>query len=260
MPGRGTDARSALVVGYLAFLPGAPHDRRMTPILLVPGLLCTPEVFAPQSAALEPYGPVIVADTLQGDTIPEIAAHILANAPPRFALAGISMGGYICFEILRQAPERVIKLALLDTTARPDTLEQTTQRRALIALSRKASFKTLLAQMLVTLVHPSHRRNAHLREVQIRMGLAVGIDGMARQQEAIIARADSRPDLPNIAVPTLVLVGDKDPLTPPDRAEEIASAIPNARLVIVPECGHLSTLEQPEAVNRALIDWLSPAE
>lgn len=231
----------------------------MTPILLVPGLLCTAEIFAPQIAALWPYGAVTVASTLEGETIPEIAAHILADAPPRFALAGISMGGYICFEILRQAPERVIRLALLDTTARPDTPEQTTQRRALIALSRKASFRTILAQMFTTLVHPSHRRNAHLRDIQTRMGLAVGIDGMARQQAAIIARADSRPDLPKITVPTLVLVGDKDPLTPPDRAEEMAAAIPGARLVIVPDCGHISTLEQPEAVNRTLIEWLSPA-
>jgi pimeloyl-ACP methyl ester carboxylesterase len=231
----------------------------MTPILLVPGLLCTAEIFAPQIAALWPYGPVTVASTLEGETIAEIAANILAHAPPRFVLAGISMGGYICFEILRQAPERVIKLALIDTTARPDTPEQTAQRRALITLSRKVRFRTILAQMFTSLVHPAHWRNAHLRDVQIRMGLAVGIDGMARQQAAIIARPDSRPDLASITVPTLVLVGDKDPLTPPDRAEEMAAAIPEARLVIVPDCGHISTLEQPEAVNRALIEWLSPA-
>jgi pimeloyl-ACP methyl ester carboxylesterase len=245
-----------MVVGFLAFLSRAPHNQLMTPILLIPGLLCTAEIFAPQIAALEPYGPVTVADTLEGETIPEIAANILAHASPRFALAGISMGGYICFEIMRQAPKRVIKLALLDTTARPDTPEQTAQRRALIALSRKVRLKTILGQMFTTLVHPAHRRNSHLRDIQTRMGLAVGIDGMARQQAAIIARPDSRPDLPNIAVPTLVLVGDKDPLTPPDRAEEMAAAIPEARLVIVPDCGHISTLEQPEAVNRALIEWL----
>jgi pimeloyl-ACP methyl ester carboxylesterase len=231
----------------------------MTPIVLVPGLMCTAEIFTPQIAALWPYGPVTVAATLTGDTIAEMAAHILAEAPPRFALAGISMGGYICFEILRQAPERVIRLALIDTTARPDTPEQTAQRRALIALSRKGNFKTILAQILVTLVHPSHRRHVTLRDVQVRMGLAVGVDGMARQQEAIISRADSRPDLPAITVPTLVLVGDKDPLTPPDRAVEIAAAIPGARLVVIPECGHVSTIEQPEAVNRALIEWVTDA-
>jgi pimeloyl-ACP methyl ester carboxylesterase len=229
----------------------------MTPILLVPGLLCTAEIFTPQIAALWAYGPVTVASTLKGETIAEIAANILADAPPRFALAGISMGGYICFEILRQAPERVIRLALLDTTARPDTPEQTAQRHALIALSRKANFTTLLAQILTGLVHPAHRRSTHLRDVQIRMGLAIGVEGMARQQAAIIARADSRPDLPAIAVPTLVLVGNEDPLTPPDRAVEMANAIPGARLVIVPDCGHISTLEQPAEVNRALVEWLA---
>src|SRR4051794_28223718 len=102
----------------------------MTPTVLVPGLLCSAEVFGPQIAALWPHGPVTVASTLEGDTIAAIAAAIVAAAPPRFALAGISMGGLICLEIMRQAPERVIKLALLDTSARPDTPEQTAQRRA----------------------------------------------------------------------------------------------------------------------------------
>jgi pimeloyl-ACP methyl ester carboxylesterase len=246
-----------MVVGGLLSCQTLRMIGGMTPIVLVPGLLCTAEIFTPQLAALWPYGPVTVASTLEGGTIPEMAAHILADSPPRFALDGVSMGGYICFEIIRQAPERVIKLALLDTTARPDTPEQTAQRHALTTLSRKGNFKTILAQIMTTLVHPSHQKNTNLRDIQIRMGLLIGVEGMARQQEAIIARPDSRPGLADIAVPTLVLVGDKDPLTPPDRAEEIASAIPGARLVVVPDCGHMSTVEQPEAVNRALIDWMT---
>jgi pimeloyl-ACP methyl ester carboxylesterase len=229
----------------------------MTPIVFVPGLLCTAEVFAPQVAALWPYGPVTVASTLEGKTISEMAAAILAAAPTRFALVGISMGGYICFEIMRQAPERVIKLALLDTSARPDTPEQISQRRALVAQARAGDFEALLTQTLSTLLHPARRNDAVLREVNLRMGSTVGIDGLARQQDAIIARIDSRPGLPAISVPTLVLVGDCDALTPPDRSEEMAAAIPNARLVVVPECGHGSTLEQPEAVNRALIEWIT---
>jgi pimeloyl-ACP methyl ester carboxylesterase len=219
----------------------------MTPIVFIPGLLCSAEVFAPQVAALWPYGPVTVASTLEGDTIAEIAVTILATAPPRFALAGISMGGYICFEIMRQAAERVIKLALLDTSARPDTPEQIKERRALVELSRTADFKALLAQALSSILHPAHQNDPALREVNVRMGLTVGLDGFARQQEAAIARVDSRSGLAAIAVPTLVLVGDSDPLTPPDRSEEIAEGIPGARLVVVPECGHGSTLEQPEA-------------
>jgi pimeloyl-ACP methyl ester carboxylesterase len=229
----------------------------MTPIVLVPGMLCSAEVFAPQVAALWPYGPVTTASTLEGKTIPEMAAAILAAAPPRFALAGISMGGYICLEIMRQAPERVIKLALLDTSARADTPEQITQRRALVDQARTGDFEALLAQASTAILHPAHQNDRALREANVRMGLTVGVEGWARQVEAISARIDSRPSLPAISVPTLVLVGDSDPLTPPDRSEEMAAAIPGAQLVVVPECGHGSTHEKPEAVNRALIEWIT---
>lgn len=228
----------------------------MSPIVLVPGLLCTSEFFAPQIAALWLYGPVTVASTLEGETMAEIAAAILKTAPPRFALVGISMGGYICFEIMRQAPERVIKLALLDTSARPDTPEQIEVRRTLVAEARTGDFRAVLEPLLRVTLHPAHQNDPTLRETGLRMALQIGVDGFERQQEAIIARIDSRPGLAAISVPTLVLVGDSDPLTPLDRAREIATAIPGARLVVVPECGHGSTLEQPEAVNRALIEWL----
>jgi pimeloyl-ACP methyl ester carboxylesterase len=229
----------------------------MPPVLLVPGLLCTAEVFAPQVTALWPHGPVTVASTLEGRTIAEMAASILAAAPPHFALAGLSMGGYIAFEILRQAPDRVVKLALLDTTARPDTPQQIRLRRSMVAQARKGDFPALLTQAFNAVLHPSRRGDPRLQAINLRMGLTVGVEGFARQTEATMGRIDSRPGLSAIVVPTLVLVGDSDPLTPPDRAEEMAAAIPGARLVVLPECGHASTLEQPEAVNRALVDWLS---
>lgn len=228
----------------------------MTPILFVPGLLCSAEVFAPQAASLWRHGPVTIASTLEGDSIPEIASAILSTAPPRFALVGISMGGYICFEIMRQAPDRVTRLALLDTSARPDTAEQIQRRRALVAQARSGDFGSLLAQVLPTILHPAHRNDADLLAINVRMGLTVGVDGFARQAEALIARPDSRADLPAISVPVLILVGDCDPLTPPDHSEEISKTIRGARLVVIPECGHGSTLEQPEAVNRALEAWL----
>jgi pimeloyl-ACP methyl ester carboxylesterase len=229
----------------------------MTPIVLVPGMLCTPEIFAPQIAALWPYGSVTVASTLDGATISEMAASILATAPPRFALAGISMGGYIELEIMRQAPERVLKLALLSTEARPDTPAQTAQRRTLLAQVDTGNFETLLALALPAIVHPAHQDDAILRETNVRMGLAVGIERWARQVEAVISRIDYRPTLAAISIPTLVLVGDSDTFTPPDRAEEMAAAIPGASLVVVPKCGHASTIEQPEVVNQALIAWLT---
>jgi pimeloyl-ACP methyl ester carboxylesterase len=229
----------------------------MTPIVLVPGLLCSAEIFEPQVAALWPYGPVTVASTLTGSTMAEIAASILSAAPPRFALAGISMGGYLSFEILRQAPERVLKLALLDTSARPDTPEQTANRRAILARAEREDFQKLAVTVLTAIFHPAHQDDPQLRAVAKRMIAAVGLDGFQRQTEAIIGRLDSVPGLSAIQVPTLVLVGDGDALTPVDRAQEMVEAIPGARLVVVKDCGHGSTLEQPEAVNRALIDWIT---
>ena len=228
----------------------------MLPIVLVPGLLCTSEVFAPQVAALWPHGPVTIASTLEGETIAGIASAILDGAPPRFALGGISMGGYICLEIMRQAPERISRLALLSTSARPDTPDQTAQRRSLIAQASNENFAALLTQVYAAILHPAHQGDPVLRATNVRMGLTVGIEGMARQLQACIGRSDSRPCLPDIAVPTLVLVGDSDPLMPLEHSQEMTAAIPGARLVVIENCGHASTLEQPEAVNSALIEWL----
>lgn len=229
----------------------------MTPIVLVPGLLCTAEVFAPQITALWPYGPVTIAATLAGESIPELAAAALASAPPRFALVGISMGSQIGLEIMRQAPERVVRLALLGTSARLDTPEQSAQRRAMIDLVKGGRLFHLAEQLTSLILHPAHRDDVMLRGIILRMCRTVGADGFVRQQEAIIARPDPRPGLAAISVPTVVLVGDKDALTPPESAAELAAAIPGARLVIIPDCGHGSTLEQPAAVNEALIDWIS---
>jgi pimeloyl-ACP methyl ester carboxylesterase len=185
-----------------------------------------------------------------------IAEDILANAPPRFALAGLSMGGYIAFEILRRAPERVERLALLDTSARPDTPEQTERRRGLLSRLDSEAFEAVVEPVLRGLPAPARREDEALFQTNLRMAQAVGVDGFRRQVRAIIGRADSRPDLSSITIPTLVLVGDQDALTPPDIAREMAEAIPNARLSVIPDSGHVSTLEQPDAVTAALLDWL----
>jgi pimeloyl-ACP methyl ester carboxylesterase len=232
-------------------------EKLLTPIVFIPGLICTAEVFAPQVAALWPYGSVTVASTLEGTTMAEIASAILDSAPPKFALAGISMGGYIAFEIMRLAPERVLKLALLDTSPLPDTPEQTSQRRAFISLAQTGDYEALLSQAMPTMFHPEHQDDPGLCATSVRMGLIVGVEGLIRQEEAVLTRVDSRPVLASIKVPTLVLVGDKDPLTPPSLAKDMSIAIPGARLVIIPECGHSSTTEQPEAVNQALIEWIT---
>ncbi|SHG08750.1 Pimeloyl-ACP methyl ester carboxylesterase [Kaistia soli DSM 19436] len=231
----------------------------MTPILLVPGLLCTSEVFTPQIPALWPYGPVTIASTSIGTTMAEMAAAILADAPPRFALGGISMGGYLAFEIMRQAPGRVTRLALISTSARPDTPDQTAARRAMVAAARRDDFAALIAASTTAIMHPDQRGDASLVATNVRMGLVIGIEGFARQQEAVIGRPDSLPDLAAITVPTTVIVGDSDPLAPPERAAEIAAGVAGARLVTIPRCGHCSALEQPEAVNQALVDWINAA-
>ena len=227
-----------------------------TPILFVPGLLCSAEMFEVQAAALWPLGPTTVASTLEGNTVEEVAGRVLETAPPRFALAGISMGGYISLEIMRQAPERVARLALLDTTARPDTPEQTAQRRQTFEQARSGDFLSTALASLTNLMHPARRGDVSLRKINERMARAVGLEGFARQLELIISRPDSRPSLSAIAVPTLVLVGDADALTPVNRAQEIAENISESRLVVVPECGHLSTIEQPHGVASALLDWM----
>jgi pimeloyl-ACP methyl ester carboxylesterase len=198
----------------------------------------------------------MVADHTRDDSMGGIARRILASAPPRFALAGLSMGGYICFEILRQAPTRVARLALLDTSARADTPEATAQRRAQMTLASNGRLGEAVEQQFVRMVHPLHRNDPQLREINKLMAEDVGPEGFLRQQTAIMERPDSRPTLATILCPALVLVGEQDELTPLDRAVEMAHGIRGAQLVTVLECAHLSTLERPREVTRALLEWL----
>ena len=227
------------------------------PVLLVPGLLCTPRLYFEQIPALWRFGPVVLADHTRDDSMSSIAQRILANAPPRFALIGLSMGGYVAFELLRQAPERIAKLALLDTTARPDLPEQTEQRRRQIDMARNGRFGAIADLLFPKFVAASRHGDRALEALVRAMAEEVGAAAFIRQQTAIMNRVDSRPGLSLIACPTLVVVGEQDALTPPDRAAEMTAAIPNARHVIVPDCGHLSTLEQPQALTRALTELLS---
>jgi pimeloyl-ACP methyl ester carboxylesterase len=226
------------------------------PVVMIPGLLCSARLYAQQVPALWRVGPVMIAEHTRDDTMAGIAARILASAPPRFALVGLSMGGYIAFEILRQAPQRVVRLGLLDTAARPDTPEASAARRTQVGLANGGRFEEVIDALYTRVVHESRAADGVLRELNRQMGREVGVAGYCHQQAANISRADSRPTLAAITCPTLVLVGDSDQLTPIDRAEEIANGIAGARLVSVPRCGHLSSLEQPEAVNEALLALL----
>lgn len=225
-------------------------------VVLLPGLLNDRRLWSHQIDALAPLAASVVADLTQDDTLAGMAERVLAAAPDRFALAGLSMGGYVAMEILRRAPQRVERLALLDTTARPDAPDQTQRRQDAVALARAGGFERIMPTMLVTLVHPDHLALERVGGIAKDMARAVGADAFARQQNAIMHRPDSRPGLPRIGCPTLVLVGADDAVTPLERAEEMADLIPGARLEVVERCGHLSTLEQPEAVSAAMIRWL----
>lgn len=226
------------------------------PILLVPGLVSSPRIYAPVIPALWRYGPVTVANHIRDDNMGAIARRILAEAPPRFALAGHSMGGYIAFEIMRQAPDRVAKLALINPQARPDTPEATERRRKQMARAWNGQYHAILDELFPNFVHPSRRDDAGLRKLVHDMGDDVGEGGFVRQQTAVISRVDSRPSLAWIKCPTLVLTGDEDNTIPNSLSKEMADGIHGAKLVILQNCGHLPQPEQPEATAAALVEWL----
>jgi pimeloyl-ACP methyl ester carboxylesterase len=167
------------------------------------------------------------------------------------------MGGYIAFEIVRQAPERVERLALLDTNARADAPQQTERRRSQIALAESGRFAEVPDLLWPFFVHHKRQGDEALKSVVRTMAEETGPQAFVRQQKALMGRPDARPWLASIRCPTLVVVGDGDELTPPALAQEIAGGIPGSRLVTIPDSGHLSTLEQPEAVSRAFIEWMS---
>jgi pimeloyl-ACP methyl ester carboxylesterase len=230
---------------------------RSTHLILMPGLACTEELFAEQIASLRGNVTISVADHTRHDTISGIARAILAAAPDQFALCGLSMGGYIAFEMMRQAPGRVERLALLDTTALTDTPEQTERRLKLIALAQTGEFNSVCDTLWPLFVHPARHGDVVLKRAVFKMMKDTGPEIFVRQQKAIMSRPDSRSSLGAIHCPTLVLVGDEDVLTPVSAARTILDGIAGSKLHIVPGCGHLATMEQPDAVTKALRAWLA---
>ena len=235
----------------------------MPTVLLLPGLLCDARLWRAQVAGLADLAECLVADLTQDSSVGAMAARALALAPPRFALCALSMGGYVAFEILRLAPERVERLALFDTSARPDSPQQARRRRGLMSLARgdlaqagaQTGFRGVTPRLLPQLLHPANL-GGPLGEEVMAMAEAVGREAFLRQQAAILGRPDSRPLLAGIRAPSLVAVGEADALTPPALAEEIAAGIPGARLVVLPGCGHLPPIEDPVATTALLREWL----
>lgn len=228
-------------------------------LLLLPGLLNDGRLWQHQINALSDTAYASVADLTAADTIAELATAALSQMrADRFALAGLSMGGYVALEIMRQAPERVSALALLDTSARADTQEATQNRKKLMQQA-ETNFPSVIDALLPKLVHTSQMHNTALLEQITAMALSVGKDAFLRQQRAIMGRIDSLPSLSKITCPTLVLCGREDVITPVEVHRELVGGIPDSKLVVVEKCGHLSTLGQPQDVTNALKQWLQDA-
>jgi pimeloyl-ACP methyl ester carboxylesterase len=228
-----------------------------TTLVLLPGLLNTRRVFEPQIEALSDIADCVVPELWRHDTIGAMADAALALAPPTFALAGFSMGGYVAFEILRRATQRVERLALMDTQATPDSAESTKRRRALLEQIKIGRFHGVQRTLLPQLVHSRRINDATISQPIFDMAQEIGADGFVREQRAIIDRADSRRMLVDIDVPTVVIVGRQDQVTPLPRSEEMAADIADSRLIVLEECGHMSPLEKPAEVTAALRRWLS---
>ena len=225
-------------------------------LILLPGLLCDAALWRHQIENLADIATIIVPDLTLDDSIPAMAERVLDAAPGRFALAGLSMGGYVAQEIIRRAPERVERLALVNTNARADNEAQVKARRELIKLAEIGTFKGVTPRLLPSLIHPMRMEDETLTGVVTSMAERVGQEAFRRQQEAILNRKDGRPDLDAIRVPTLILCGRQDLLCPVKVHEEMAGHITGSRLVIIEDCGHLSPLERPYATTAVMRYWL----
>lgn len=225
-------------------------------LVLLSGLSCTEKLWQHQVANLRDICNPYVADLTKDDSISNMAKRVLEEAPERFVLAGFSMGGYVSFEIMRQAPERVMGLALLDTQASLDAPDKLASRKGLLALCKEGHFLGVTPRFLPSLIHEDKLNTAVADDV-IAMSKALDTEVFVRQQTAIINRVDSVSLLPNINVPTLIIVGDDDKVTPPNEAEKMASLIPTNELHILARCGHLAPLEQAVIVTDLLRGWLT---
>ncbi|HRQ57565.1 MAG TPA: alpha/beta fold hydrolase [Azoarcus taiwanensis] len=225
-------------------------------MLLLPGLLNGANLFEHQADVLAEVVGVSIADLSVSDSVAGLAQEVLARAPEEpFVLVGMSMGGYVALEIMRQAPERVRALVLMSTSARADTPEATATRRELIELGKR-DFPAVIEKLLARMAHPEHVNTPEVSGVFHSMATALGYEVFVRQQHAIIGRTDSRPTLSDIKCPTLVLCGREDLVTPLDDHRELVAAIAGAQLSIIDTCGHLAPLEQPEQVTDILRKWL----
>ena len=226
----------------------------MTPLVLIPGMMCDARMWGGIDRDLGV--PVVHHVPNEADSMVELAALFLADAPPSFALAGLSMGGILAMEILRQAPDRVERLALLDTNPRAETAEAKARRQPQIARALEGDLESVMRKdMKPNYLAPGPNKAAIL-DLCMDMALSLGPQVFARQSTALRDRADQQATLAAFTGPGLVLMGAEDKLCPLDRHQLMHDLMPQSRLHILPGAAHLPPLEQPDATTRALRDWL----
>ena len=227
----------------------------MSNLILIPGLAGNEAMWNAQVRALAPWQPRVTDVHMRTDSIPEMAALLLREHDGPLVLCGASMGGMVAMEAARQAPQRVAGVALLGTDARPDAPEMIALREAAIVLFAQGRVREVIAPNVAMAFHPDHA--AALAGSYLDFVLAAGGGQLVRQNRAVIARPDAREHLPRLRCPVLVMCGEDDLLTPPERSREIATLVPQASLVLVPRCGHMLTMERPDVVNATLAGWLA---
>jgi pimeloyl-ACP methyl ester carboxylesterase len=234
------------------------------PLVLVPGLMCDHAVWAPLLPALEARRACQVVDHGLADALPAMAAQVLQVAPPRFALAGHSMGGRVALEVVRQAPQRVSRLALLDTGYKPlppgaPGEEEARKRHALLDVARRDGVRAMAQQWVQGMVHPQRLGDAALIESIVAMMARRTAQHFEHQISALLARPDGSDVLASLGVPTLLLCGREDGWSPPAQHQAMADLVPAglATLEVVEHCGHMGTMEQPRALGEALARWLA---
>lgn len=227
------------------------------PLVLLPGTLCDATLFEYQVKHLADIAEPIVVDVHLQDNLTDVARYVLSQVNGQFAVAGLSYGGIIAFELWRQAPERIHKMALLDTTPYPPSPETKAKQQRFVGMAHLGEFREITTDFLKdVMLHPDHRKDLQLRQKILEMAESIGIDGFINEIKAQLNRPDSIPDLPSISCPTLILTGKEDQVTTVEIHQAMHNAIPNSQLKIIEHCGHLSTMEQPEIVTSLLREWL----
>lgn len=231
-------------------------QNKKNPLLLLPGTLCNEKLWEHQISYLTDIASVTVGDLTQNNTIEGMASSVLEKAPERFALAGLSLGGMVAIEIMRQASERVTHLALLDTNPRPPTDAQIEAWHKFIQMSKEGNFISITRDFLMPgLIRPANQETS-LTQTVIDMAEEVGADAMERQMTALMCRPDAFEVLPAIQCPVSVMVGEEDSVCPVEMSEEINREIPNSKLIVIEDAGHLSSLDNPLEVSYKLREWL----